>query len=924
MSWSPRKAYIVSHTHWDREWYLTYEEFRVNMIRVVDRVLDALDSDPKEAGAFVHFLLDGQSVLLEDYLEVRPDREDRLRRLISEGRLSAGPWYILPDEFLVSGEATARNLLIGTATAARLGRAHASGYMPDSFGHLAQMPQILHRAGLDSFVFTRGLGDEAADLGWRFRWTAPDGSEVLAVNQCSGYCNAGGLGFQEIWHAHTRRDVDLDRAVEQLTELFEKMSGRPGAEPALINNGCDHFPPQQDFARVLEALRTAFPDTEFVHTDLPAFVEAASADRDDLPVHRGELLGGRDHFILSGVWSARMPLKQENARCQDLLSLQAEPLAAYGRFMHGLAYPTGELREAWKLLLKNHPHDSICGCSVDGVHRDMHTRFAGVRRTGKRLLINTLENLTPNFARREEHDRETTLCLANPLPRPRREVVTRMMVLQPFVADPDGLRLFDEQGAEVPFTVLEKQYVERFWGIDYRVELHAADQHALFDDYRRDYGPRILKDGRGDAQYDCYWTIQFEADLPACGHAVFRLRETGPGTATPPPAGSVRAGDGNLENDLVRVTLHPDGAFDLEDKRTGRRYAELNRLADEADIGDEYDFCACDIPGDIHPRVEPGRVRTLHNSGLQASIEVDCSVRLPARIVPDRTRRDVETVDCPFTVRLTLHHDSPRVDVRTTFDNRACDHRLRAEFPTVHRTRTLVSDGQFLVHERPLVRTGGDDWAQPQPATWPQQDFSCVEHDGAGLALLNLGLPEIEGAVNDGGGATMLLTLLRSVGWLSRDDFPSRKNANAGPTLATPDAQCLGEHVFDYAVMPYTGDWRTAGVIHESRAWRTPPLTLQGVEDLHRPGDSLLACDADAVAVTAIKRHEERDTLVVRAVNLHPEPADATFMFGRTVSGAWRASLLEERGAPLVTVDGRLPVTFTPHEIVTLEIDFGA
>ena len=283
MSWTPKTAYIVSHTHWDREWYLTYEEFRVNMMRVVDRVLTALETDE----TFVHFLLDGQSVLLEDYLEVRPEEEGRIRALVTAGRLSVGPWYILPDEFIVGAEATARNLLLGHAAAARFGRTHAAGYMPDTFGHLAQMPQILKRAGLDSFIFTRGLGNEADELGWRWRWCAPDGSEVLAINQCKGYCNAGGLGFQEIWHAHTRREVDTGRAVEQVTELFAAMAERPGAEPALLNNGCDHFPPQQEFSTVLAALRTAFPDTEFIHTDLPTFLAAAGTDRDALPTHAG-------------------------------------------------------------------------------------------------------------------------------------------------------------------------------------------------------------------------------------------------------------------------------------------------------------------------------------------------------------------------------------------------------------------------------------------------------------------------------------------------------------------------------------------------------------------------------------------------------------------------------------------------------------
>jgi alpha-mannosidase len=358
LSSSPRKAFLVSHTHWDREWYQTFNRFRVNLMEVVDRVLDALDNDPE----FRHFVLDGQSAVMEDYLEAAPHQRDRVNRLVREGRLSVGPWYILPDEFLVSGEATVRNLIFGRK-AAPLHRVQKVGYMPDSFGHLAQIPQILQLAGIDSFIFTRGMGAEAEDPGWLFRWAAPDGSEVLAVNQCDGYCNAGGLGFAEIWHAHTQRTPDPARAVAKITELFSKMSNRTGWNPALLNNGCDHFPPQQEFAAILSALRENWPETTFHHGSFDDFLEAVREDEpdDERTLVTGELLGGRDHLILSGVWSARMPLKQQNEECQNLLTRYVEPLAAAGLFQHGHAWPGGLFDTAWKELLRNHPHDSICG-----------------------------------------------------------------------------------------------------------------------------------------------------------------------------------------------------------------------------------------------------------------------------------------------------------------------------------------------------------------------------------------------------------------------------------------------------------------------------------------------------------------------------------------------------------------------------------
>ncbi|MBU1072643.1 hypothetical protein KKG45_05290, partial [bacterium] len=752
---APHRAFVVSHTHWDREWYLTFPEFRVDLVRVVSRVLDALEADPDR-----HFMLDGQAAALEDHLRVLPADASRVRALAEAGRLSLGPWYVLPDEFLVGGESLARNLLIGRQAAGAHGDRLRVGYMPDSFGHAAQMPQLLREAGLDSFVFERGLGDEAERLGWRFVWRGPDGSEVLALNHCEGYCGAGGLGYEELWHAHTRREIDPVRAVQRMRELFAAAAERPGGDPFLVSNGCDHFPPQADFRRVLDALRKAFPQTEFVHAGLEDFVAAARAAGAGGRVRAGEMLGGFDRNILSGVWSSRMPLKQANERCETLLAAAAEPLAAYAHFLHGHAHPGGLLRDAWRELLLNHPHDSICGCSVDQVHRDMAPRFAHARLTAERIVQRTLEDLAPTFDVRPEGDRDTVLCVANTLPVPRREVITRTVVLQPFGYDLASLRLVDEAGAEVPFAIVDTQHVERFWGVDHRLQLTGEAQETSFAPYLAHFRSRMLKDGPGDGEFDTRLTIQFACDLPPCGHALFRLLEGTPPAAT---AGTVVVGADTLANDLIDVRLHPDGTFDLADRATDAAYRGLGRLEDRGDAGDEYDFHP--VPGPSRPEVVPGGVRQVRVTPLAGTIEADFTLRLPSRLTADRAARREDTVDCPATLRLTLRHGSPLLDARLRLENRAEDHRLRLEFPTPLRTDALICEDRYLVLERPLLREPTPDWVQPTPATWPQQGFSCLEDGERGLAVFNRGLPEVEGYA--AGGAGLAVTMLRCVGWLS-------------------------------------------------------------------------------------------------------------------------------------------------------------
>ncbi len=947
---APKRAFIVSHTHWDREWYLTYHQFRVDLVRVVKRVLDALEN----GSDFRCFVLDGQTVALEDYIEVCPEDEPRIRALVGSGALVVGPWYVLPDEFLVSAESHVRNLLVGHAVGSRFGPVQKVGYIPDSFGHIAQMPQILRGGGIDSFIFTRGSGDEIDELGLEYMWQAPDGSEVLAISQCGGYCNASALGFQELWHAYTQREVDVDRAVEQVRQLFGKIAKRSNGDIYLLNNGCDHFPPQQEFGAVLDALRRAFPETEFVHADFAAYVDAVREAGFASRRFSGELVSGKLHPILTGVWSARTYLKQMNDSSQTLLAGVLEPLEAYLHFVTGDDYPSGQINYAWKLLLKNHPHDSICGCSIDEVHREMMPRFAGVIETGEQLLRRSMERLAPSFARRPKGDGEIVIAVANPLPERRTEVVERLVVLQPSDAEAQDLRLYNEDRRAVPFRVIDVKYVERFWGIDYRSELTYDSQRDRFRVYLDAFGDRIVRGEDRKEESDCYMVIQFLAsDLPACGHTNYYLSDGGAAPArvdvTDPVtigknatgsgaihggvggsggvrggvAGSELAGDCIMENERVRVTLHADGTFDLFDKQTETEYKGLNRLEDTEDVGDEYDYAPCAETKTIHSDGAIGVVRILEATDLAATLEAEFVLELPEAIEGDRKRRSSRTVGCRVRMRVRLTRGSPLVDVEFLFDNKALDHQLRVKFPSGIQSENVISDGHFYVNARPLEQPAGSDWVQPPAGTWPQQDFSLVEDGEKGLAVLNRGLPEIA-AKGGADGVVLSLTLLRAVGWLSRDDFETRRLMNAGPTLDTPDAQCLGGQRFRYAVVPFSGDHIAFGLRSLSQRWRTPVLSKQGVEDGHIAGGvSLFRKDNARAAVTAIKRHEQRDTLIIRVFNETGEEITETLTFGLPISSAWETDLLEERGGRMQP-SGRyqLPLELGPHAIMTIEVEF--
>ncbi len=352
---------VVPHTHWDREWYLPFEQFRLRLGMVVDGVLDTLERDP----SFTSFTLDGQAIVLEDYLEVRPENEERLRALLAAGRLEVGPSYELPDEILVGAESLVRNLLLGRRVCRRFGvEPSGAGYLPDSFGHPAQLPQILAGFGICTLLFSRGMGDEIDEVGVVFRWQAGP-KEVVACQMLPHYDNFARLTW----------DHDAEQRVRAIVDRFGELLRRAGQDEIVLANGSDHLPIEPELPAILTELEQTFGASLRIgrydeHTPSP----------ERLPVHEGELVGSRFQNVLRGVNSARIYLKQANERAERRL-LSIETAAALRTLREDAPYPAANLQLAWRDLLRNHPHDSICGCSCDEVHRDMLVRYEQLGRT---------------------------------------------------------------------------------------------------------------------------------------------------------------------------------------------------------------------------------------------------------------------------------------------------------------------------------------------------------------------------------------------------------------------------------------------------------------------------------------------------------------------------------------------------------------
>jgi 2-O-(6-phospho-alpha-D-mannosyl)-D-glycerate hydrolase len=902
--------HVISHTHWDREWYLTHEQFRLRLVALVDRLLDLLDADP----SYKHFHLDGQTIVLEDYLEIRPEQEPRLRRAIEAGRILIGPWYVMPDEFLVSGESLVRNLVRGHRISRQYGVPMPVGYLPDLFGHVGQMPQIWRQFGLDNTILWRGFGGPNAEY-W---WDAPDGSRVLMMHlPPEGYCNATRIVFDP--------DAMMARADEKVG--FERARTRTGQ--ALLMNGVDHVEPHAAIPVLIDRL-SSVADQRATHSTLPAYVDAVrravERERPVLETVTGELRSGTDYAnLLPGVLSARVYLKQQNAQVQTLLESYAEPLSVFASRL-GARYPAGELRYAWKTLLQNHPHDSICGCSIDAVHEENMTRFVRARQVATAVADRALDAIADQVPAAAPG--VVRAIAVNP------DLVERAQVVETFIDLPidsaEPWRRVDAQALDRPIV---------FWPADAAIDqvVDGTGRPAEFQVVREE---RIVSHVM--SRYETPWALNvrrlhvlwWAQALPPCGYAAFDLRIEAAGAArlVPYAAGYgrrlVTAGERSAENERVKLSVNDDGTFQVTDKASGVTYSRVAAFEDVGDVGDEYNFC----PPASDRLVTSAEARVVRSARtvagpLRAAFRVDLELALPASASGDRRQRSVDTVVVPVSVEATLDAGAPRVAFSVSVDNRARDHRLRILFPCgAERVDSARADTAFDVVARP-ARTPVPASIRNEAPVSSAPMISVVDagDDEIGATVIGKGLNEYE-IVSEP--ASIGLTLMRAVGDLSRDDLSTRPSGQAGPLVATPGAQCLGTYVFEMAFEPRGASPSAAEMLASARAHVVQPRVVVAIKaNGSAPAmRSFLMIDrpTGGVVLSALKQAEDRPNAVVRLFNPGDREARATLRTDEPIVEAFALNLLEERQTGIMVENGALALNLKPHQIQTIEIVQGA
>jgi len=929
-----KRVHVVSYTHWDREFRWDFELTRMKLVDCIDHLLDIMERDPE----YRHFLLDGQACLLDDYLEIRPEKEPVIRRLASDGRLEIGPWYTLPDCATVNGESVIRNLQHGLEVSRRFREPLSCGYSVFSFGQIAQLPQIYGQFGIDCIIFYKYMSPHRSSRP-EFIWEAPDGTRAYASRLgrearwnffFAGHIpivygldpwdkrwryEYGTLG--KVFHTadpegygwfHEILDPETSFHPEKLEEGFRRalatVEDTAIPESLLFFDGTDFTEPHPLVPEILARLRERFGgEYEIVHSTLGAYVsemKASLARMGDLDVVTGAMRDGPVGAVHSDVMTIHPELKLQSAATETALLRCAEPLCSVAFAVGAGEYPTAYLRKAWKLVFQSHPHDSIHGLGPADLSRGAMARLRQAETVARGLERRALGDITKEIATDSVSDSQTFLVVHNTASFPRSEVVEAWVDVPAEIAL-DEVVIEDADGRPCPTQEISRETTRA--GV-----YHPRSRNMPF------YCTRVRL---------LFWA----EGVPALGYKTFKVKWRAkreypyPHEDWEPPrllSAELLTGPREAANEHLRLRIDPDGTLALTNLATGRTFGGLNRLADQADVGNMWMSAPPPVDGILHSIGGRARIACLWHGPLAARFVVETELAVPARFDRTAMARSTETEPLRFSCELTLRKGCRYVEVRAEVENRSRDHYLKVCFPTGLDVKTTCADGSFIVTEYPARPDLSRELARHPAQLW----FDAS--DGAeGLAVLSRSTKDYE-ILQENGTATMAMGLLRSVRlripcdnrlWM---EYPGDESS-----------QALGTTVHSYALLPHQGGWEEAELYREALRFVQPMKCCQfGRQKGRLPLEaSFLRLEGANLVLSAVKKAESRDGILVRFFNPTARTVRAALEVGFPFARAHMVRLSEERAAELVPSGGaapgarRLELDVGKGKIVTLELE---
>jgi len=907
---------VVSNTHWDREFRWTFEKTRRRLLTMMDVTLDILEKDPK----YVSYTMDGHSIMIDDYLEMRPERRPLIEKLVKERRLILGPYYTLAEEFSIGQEALVRNLLWGRKTVEKYGgKVGTVAYTPSSWGQTGQLPQILADFGQKYMMFYRGVSHHEVDAEWI--WEAPDGTRVTAsrfavyarynwYHQVQRPVTVGDVFEKKYnWDTHDEvpvriadgqagEDLTFDLQIPDLKYDKSKLKqaildmieceGRHFTTPVfLAMNGCDISVAHPLESQIIKDAQALFKGKYSIEqTDLEGFWAAAEKylKHNKMTVLKGE----RRSYLKEGMWtnlfpgtvSARTYLKQKDYTATARLVYYAEPLAAMATAL-GMEYPKRYLDRGWGFLLSNHTHDANGGCAPDAVCEELAGRYAKATDIGDIVTEDAMRHVARNLSPKGLEPGAMQLIVFNALPF-ERDIIAPIDLEVPAQRKAKAVRLTsagDKKVARQPISFEKSSsFVDSIWDVVRTMDTHRIKFYAQFN------------------------------KLPALGYRVYTIV---PESQTLRTRGSILANDTTLENEFIRASVNPNGTVDLICKKTGKCYRNLNYLTSQGECGNAWKHVAPDFDRKYNSMGVRANVCAKENGPLVGSIGVSYDFEVPAAV--DGTGRSEVLTRIPVQIDYLLRKGSKRLEVTVRLDNTAKDHWLRVNLPSTIKTNQSTSDTHFNVISRPITLPDSTGWVEEVFGTHPLQTFVSVDDKKDCLAILSQGLFEYEVLEDDA--RTLSLTLLRAcrIKLVVSEKFTE---------LPDTGIQCLGGQTFRYAIFAGAGDWSQNALLSQAADAGHPiraMMTSRGRGTLP-PENSLFSLDNTVLHVSAVKQAEDGNGLIVRLFNPCETAQEASLSFRRKIKSARRCRMDESDLSPLKTVKNNLPLSIGPKKIYTVRV----
>ncbi|MBN2570836.1 MAG: hypothetical protein JXA68_01800 [Ignavibacteriales bacterium] len=807
--------HVISNTHWDREWRFPFQRTRQNLVDMIDETLRILKTEPR----YRAFHLDSQSIVLKDYLEIRPHKVQEIKRFVKEGRLLIGPWYILPEEFQVGGENLIRNLLLGHKTCNQYGGVSKIGYSPFSWGQISQLPQIYDQFNIDVIMFYRGVNSLDSPKS-EFLWEGADGTRKITsrfstmprynfyfyiyrsmahgtdVSILSYDWKNGGLPF----HFADVKLHDEDYSIveplgkyfsenleKQVNKLIDEQINDFNTEHIIWMEGHDSSGPNPITVRIIDDINKMNVG-KVVHSTLVEYAEALkkSIKVEELKLVKGERRSAqfdrRSGNLFGYTTSARMDIKLKNFDAERWLQFFAEPFNSISGIL-GRDINDQYIDIAWEMLIQNSAHDSIGGCSLDAIHSEMMQRYNYIIQISKGVFDRSIKHIVKNINLEKflkptgNIGSEIYLVAFNTNFRTRNEIV-EVIIDIPKELNKNSITIFDEEINKLEFQLINEE--------DEQPIVEQLLDRPLFFYMKR---------------YRGYLNIK---DIPAFGFKTFKVIPSNNLIQEKlKPLGKFSKRTLILENENIKIKVNNNGTFNVTMKDSKETFSNLGYFYDEGEAGHAW------VNEPVKPFVTTmesnPKIRLIENGFLKVVCHIQHNISLPINLKFRRKNKFNKKIQ--INLYLILTKNSNRVDVKVEFENTTEEHRLRIMFPIGFEAKKSYGEGQFDVVERTTERINADDWIEKPMYDFPMHNFVDVNNGKKGFAILVDGLKEYE-VIKDKKDI-LAITLIRAFTYRIVPSSPQEYLDNKG-------SQCIGKHSFNLSFYPHKENWNQGNVYLEA------------------------------------------------------------------------------------------------------------